>query len=159
MGSYPWGPHGPQSGPNQVTPNPTPAYVPPPAPSGGSWAPPAPSYGGGGRGAPNYGGGGGTGAGVGGPRRKGYVLAVILTAIFGPFGLMYITFRGALLMLALLLGTPYTLARMGAYGRAFQRTPLEIIGRDAVMNRWWTLAVMICVVWSVIGVWWHNRKI
>lgn len=31
MGSYPWGPHGPQSGPNQVTPNPTPSYVPPPA--------------------------------------------------------------------------------------------------------------------------------
>jgi len=156
MGSYPWGPHGPQSGPNQVTPNPTPAWVPPPAPSGGSWSPPAPSYGGGGGGAaPTYSGGS---VGTYIRRKKSYVLGVILTALFGPFGLMYVTFRGMLLMLGLLLGTPYMLARTGAYGPAFKRMPLEIIGRDAVMNRWWALAAVISVVWSVIGVWRHNRQ-
>ena len=157
MGSYPWGPHGPQSGPNQVTPNPTPAWVPPPAPSGGSWSPPAPSYGGGGGGAaPNY---GGVAAGGYVRRKKSYILGVILPALFGPFGLMYVTFRGALLMVGLMLATPYMLARMGAYGPAFQRMPLNIIGREAVMNGWWTLAAMISLVWCVIGVWRHNRNV
>jgi len=155
MGSYPWGPHGPQSGPNQVTPNPTPAWVPPPAPSGGGGWAPVHSAGGGGA-AQAY--SGGT-AGTYTPRKKSYLLGVILPALFGPFGLMYVTFRGMLLMLGLMLGTPYMLARMGTYGPAFSRVPLNIIGRDAVMNKWWTLAAMISVVWCVIGVWRHNRNI
>ena len=83
MGSYPWGPHGPQSGPNQVTSNPTPAYVPPPAAP--SWTPTV--QGGG------YGGGPVANTGYvatpSGPRKKHYVLAVILAAIFEPVGLFY----------------------------------------------------------------------
>jgi hypothetical protein len=153
MGSYPWGPHGPQAGPNEVTPNPTPAWVPPPAASGGSWAPPTASYGGGA--APTYN-AGYSGAYV--PRKKSYLLAAVLTVLFGPLGLIYVTFRGMLLMVTLLLGTPYTLAKLGAYGPAFRRAPIEIIGRDAVMNRWWALAAMISFGWALIGVWRRNRN-
>ena len=155
--NYPWGPHGPQAGPNQVTPNPTPAYVPPPAPSGGSWAPaPSVPYSGGGGG--NYA-GSGTAAGTYTPRPKSYVLALILGAVFGPFGLLYVSARGALLLLLLLGGVPVTLAKLGAYGPALHRFPLEVLGRDAVMNPMWRLCVMASLVWAVIGVWRHNRRL
>ena len=149
--SYPWGPHGPQSGPNQVTPNPTPSWVPQQI-GGGGWAPstPAPS------------GGGGNAGQVATvpwtPKPKSYVLGLILSAIFGPFGLFYASKKGALIVFLLMLAVPVALASMGAYGPAFHRQPLEIIGRDAVMNRFWTLAVFSSLIWAAIGVRGYNKK-
>jgi len=149
-GNYPWGPHGPQSGPNQVTPNPTPAWVPQQI-GGGSWAPSAP--------APSGGGGhAGPVATISWtPKPKSYVLALILSAIFGPFGLFYAAKKGSLLFLVLLFAVPYMLASMGAFGPAFHRHPLEIIGIDRVMNRFWTLAVFCSLIWAVVAVWRYNR--
>jgi hypothetical protein len=122
---------------------------------GGSWAPSAPTA---------YSGGGGANAGgtvatvAWTPRPKNYLLAVILSFFFGPFGLFYASKKGSLVLLILLFGVPYTLASLGAYGPAFHRQPLEIIGRDAVMNRFWVLAVMISLAWSVVGVMRYNKQ-
>jgi hypothetical protein len=159
--SYPWGPHGPQSGPNEVTPNPTPAYVPPAHDAGaydaynaGSYAPPA-TYSGGTRAST----GGGYAPTTYTPRPKSHVVAMILSFLFGPFGLFYASKKGALVMLLLLFGVPVALAMQGAWGPAFHRHPLEILGHDAVMNRMWSVAVFFSVVWSVIGVRSYNKKL
>jgi len=153
MGSYPWGPHGPQSGPNQVTPNPTPAYVPPPpAPT---YYPPSP--------APNYYGGPvntgpaqSTGCVPTGPRKKHYLLAVILALMFGPLGLFYASRKGALVLLFLLFAVPTTLAAMGSYPFVSPSHPMRVIQYDLVMNRMYSTCVFFCVIWSVIGVYRRN---
>lgn len=152
-GNYPWGPHGPQSGPNQVTPNPTPAWVPPPsAPSGGSWGVPA-------RGPSGGGGSVGTGYPITfTPRPKRYWLALILAAIFGPLGLFYASKKGALLLLVLLFAVPYTLAALGGWHGAFRRHPLYVLGNDGVMDGMWRLFVVASLVWSVFGVHRYNKK-
>jgi hypothetical protein len=150
--SYPWGPHGPQSGPNEVTPNPTPAYV-PPAVDAGSYGTPA-TY------------SGGTSASTGGyapttytRRPKSHVVAMILSFLFGPFGLFYASKKGAFAMLLLLFGVPVALAMQGAWGPAFHRHPLEILGHDAVMNRMWSVCVFFCLIWSVFGVRGYNKRL
>jgi hypothetical protein len=156
MGTYPWGPHGPQSGPNEVTPNPTPAYVPPPASS--DWGAPAPTY----SPSPSYGGGGYSGGGVAtysGPRRKSYIFAVMWTAILGPFGMFYYTMKGALIMLLFLFGVPIALTALGhAPGFYEAGDPISIIGNEAVMNRMWSTVLPFCVIWGVIAVRRHNKK-
>jgi len=150
--SYPWGPHGPQSGPNQVTPNPTPAWVPQQI-GGGSWAPSAPAP---------YSGGGNAGGSVATvpwtPRPKSYVLALILSLLFGPFGLFYASKKGSLVVFLLMLGVPYMLATLGAFGPGFHRQPLYILQHDAVMNRFWALAVFCSLIWSVISVRRYNKE-
>lgn len=152
MGSYPWGPHGPQSGPNQVTPNPTPAWVPPPpAASGGSWGVPAPSGGGGGAVNTNY-----TYTFKRGP--KHYWLGLILAAIFGPLGLFYASKKGALLLLVLLFAVPLTLATLGGWHGAFLRHPLNVLGNDRVMDGMWRLCVLGSLVWCVFGVRRYNKQ-
>ena len=157
MGSnmYPWGPHGPQSGPNQVIPNPTPAYVPPPASSGG-WSAPVPSYSGGGGG-----GGGFSGyAGYSGPRKKSYILSTLLTMIFGPFGLFYANAKGALVMLGFLFALPAVLGFLGmGPGVRHAGDPLAMLNNDRVMENMWSLSVFCSVIWSLIAVMRHNRKV
>ena len=157
MGTYPWGPHGPQSGPNEVTPNPTPAYVPPP--SSTDWSAPAstPSYGGGGYQQPTYSGGGAVG--YTGPHTKSYFFAILLSAIFGPLGLFYATKKGGLVMLLLLFGYPIALTALGHAPGVYEAgNPISIIGNDLVMNPLWKMVVPVCVIWSVIGVMGYNRK-
>jgi len=158
MGSYPWGPHGPQSGPNQVTPNPTPAYVPPP-PAPAYYPPsPAPTYypqsSGSYNGATQS---AGYGSGYTGPRKKSYVLAFILALLFGPLGLFYASKKGALIMLVLLFVVPITLAAMGAYPFVSPSNPLRVIQYDRVMNPMYSSCLFFCVIWSVAGVLRHNR--
>jgi hypothetical protein len=92
------------------------------------------------------------------PKPKSYVLALILSCLFGPFGLFYASKKGALIVFLLMLAVPVALSSMGAYGPAFHRQPLEIIGRDAVMNRFWTLAVFCSLIWAVIGVRRYNKQ-
>ena len=159
MGSYPWGPHGPQSGPNEVTPNPTPAYVPPPEPSGGSWAPPAYNPSASSYGAPAAYSGGAVYGRTFTPRPKSYLLALILSFLFGPLGLFYATKKGALVMLLLLVGVPVGLGVLGTWGGAIQRHPLEILGHDSVMNRFWSVSVFFSMIWSVIRVRGYNKRL
>ena len=152
MGSnyYPWGPHGPQGGPNQVTPNPTPAYVPPPSNPVSYGAPAPATYGAPGRGAHQ-----GTYTYTPGP--KHYWLALLLTFIFGPLGLFYASKKGALLLLVLLFAVPYSLASLGVWPGTFHRHPLYILQHDAVMNQMWSLCVGVSMIWSVIGVRRYNK--
>jgi hypothetical protein len=155
MGTYPWGPHGPQSGPNQVTPNPTPAYV-PPASSG--WDAPAtsssPAYGGG------YSGSGGGFAGYSGPYRKSYILAIILTCLFGPLGLFYASKKGGLIMLLFLLGVPIGLNELGKfhYGYAMG-DPFSILERSVVMDPMLKITVVFSLIWAVIAVRKYNKAL
>jgi hypothetical protein len=153
-GYYPWGPHGPQSSPTEVTPNPTSAYVPPPeAPS---YSDPV-SYSGGGGG---YSGGSATGggyagsaAGYSGPPRKSYAVAVVLSAIFGPLGLFYANAKAAKILLALVaanvvwqvFSTPLlVINRAGGF--------LSFIGSSEALSWAWSLATFASVVLSVLGV-------
>src|SRR5258708_29332722 len=92
MGNYPWGPHGPQSGPNEVTPNPTPAYVPPPPSPTPAYYPTS---------TPSYGGGPVPSVGAGAPfpkpslpRREGLFMALVLSFLFWARGLFFCAERG-----------------------------------------------------------------
>ena len=159
MSSYPWGPHGPQSDPNSVTPNPTPAYVPPPSSSGwddSTATAPQPSYGGGGGGG-SYGGGY---AGPSGPRRKSYVLAVILSAVFGPLGLFYASKKGALILLLVLVGVPITLGFLGPPYFPYRATsPIQVLDDTRIMNPMWSTCAFLSVVWAVVAVRIRNRAL
>jgi len=153
MGSFPWGPHGPQSGPNQVTPNPTPAYVPPPPmESPGSFGVPAPaSYGGGGGGVVGY-------QGTYTPGPKHYWLALPLTFFLGPLGLFYASKKGALLLLVLFFAGPYLLASYGPSLGIFPRHPQFALQR-AMINQMWSLCVVLSMIWSVVAVRLHNKAL
>lgn len=152
MNTYPWGPHGPQSSPHQVTPNPTPAYVPPPMPT---YQAPASTNSGTSYGSGGYSGGTTTGAvvGFGGPARKSYVIAVILAGIFGPLGLLYSNAKPAKLLLLLVAAntawqvfttsTP-VIERAGGY--------LSFIGDSSSMATLWSLVTFLSVILSVVGV-------
>ena len=148
MNTYPWGPHGPQSSPHQVTPNPTQSYVPPPA---------APAYnpivhsGGGGGYAGGYSGGGV--AGYAGPPRKSYVIAFILSGIFGPFGLFYANAKAAKILLVLVaanVGFHVMSAPAAAISRAGGL--LSFIGDSDALASVWSLATFCSVVLAVLGV-------
>lgn len=156
MGSCPWGPHGPQSGPNQVTPNPTPSYSPP------AWNPPASSNWGAPASTPvSYGGGGGyTGyTGPPKPRTKSYILAVFLALIFGPLGLFYASKKGALVTLLFLVGVPVSLNMfLSSAAVRFTSNPFAILENSTVMDQFWRLSVLISVIWSVVAVIRFNRK-
>jgi len=163
MGSdeYPWGPHGPRVDPHSVTPNPTASYVEPawqsqpyPAPSApapgyyGSAAPSQPSA----AGATNF--------ALGGRRnfRKSYLLAVVLVFFFGPLGLFYATKKGALLMLAVLVGVPIALCYLGIVPGTVRGNPYSVLDNYAVMNRMWTYSVVLSLLSSVIAVRAHNAS-
>ncbi|SRR6266496_1763728 len=160
MDSYPWGPHGPQSGPNQVTPNPTPAYVPPP-PEPAYIPPPSPS--------PSYGwqpsnpgessGGAIPYAGPVRPRPKRYVIALILAVFFGPLGLFYATKKGALAMLFLLLAVPVALSMAGVLPYGSVSHPLAILEHSSVMDPMWSLCALLSMLWSVVAVNRHNAAL
>ena len=156
MGTYPWGPHGPQSGPNEVTPNPTPAYVPPPPTP--SWdAPSTPSYGGGG-----YSGGatgtGGAVLGTGGPPHKSYFLAIILSTLFGPLGLLYSSKMMGVLGLVTFSFLVYTqvahvpMAVINASGGF-----LNFMANNALLDHMWSVFVFWSVVLGIIGVFRFNQ--
>jgi hypothetical protein len=155
MGTYPWGPHGPQSGPNEITPNPTPSYVPPP--SAPAYAPPASpvSYGGGSYGVASN----SAGQFAAGPRSKHYLIALILTFLFGPLGLFYASKKGALLVLFILIGLPVTLGVLGVLPGGSPAHPFSILDHDSVMTRMWSLCVVISMLWSVPAVWRHNAAL
>jgi hypothetical protein len=157
MGTYPWGPHGPQSGAHEVTPNPTPAYVPPPSDFGGdsSWGTPAPTYSGGG------GGGGPVHAGPAAPPRpRSYIVAVFWTLLCGPFALLFYSIPGMLLVLMLMLGYPVALIKLGHPPGYYEPDlPVSIWGNEAVMSPLWWKAVAVSMVWAVVVVVRYNREI
>ncbi len=153
MSSSPWGPHGPQSNPYEVTPNPTPSYVPPPPDPTPAYVPSAPaqyyapsSYAPQGSNQVNY-------ASVGSkPRRKGYIVALILTFLFGPLGLFYATKKGALILLFLLFAVPITLSVIGGLPGGSPTHPFAILDHDSIMQPIWSLCAFVSMVWSVIAV-------
>jgi len=159
MGSYPWGPHGPQTGPNEVTPNPTPSYVPPPPMQ--TYVPPSPR--------PVYSAGGGSASyssasypvarGSSRPSRKRYWLALSLTFLFGPLGLFYASKKGALVMLFLLFAVPIGLSMAGMLPWGSQSHPFAILNHDSVMDQMWSLAAFFSMIWAVIGVRIHNASL
>lgn len=161
MGNYPWGPHGPQSGPNQVTPNPTPAYVPPPPepayypPSSGGGQT---SYSGSGYVAPS---GNTVGVGYGGhtPGPKRYWLALVLASFFGPLGLFYATKKGALIMLLLLVGVPVSFSVIGVLPYGSMAHPFAILDHDGIMNQMWCFSVVLSMIWSIVGVRRYNAAL
>jgi hypothetical protein len=158
MGNYPWGPHGPQSGPNEVTPNPTPSYVPPPpAPT---YYPPASAP------ASSYGGGTTSNSGSGystaipsGPSLKHYWLALVLTMFFGPLGLFYASKKGALIVLFLLFAVPIGLSMAGMLPWGSPDHPFAILDHNSVMDVMWSRSVALSMIWSVVAVRRKNAKI
>ena len=153
MGTYPWGPHGPQSGPNEVTPNPTPAYVPPASTpdwsSGSNWGTPTTGSGGGYQ-QPVY-----TGAvpAYSGPPLKSYFIAFLLTVIFGALGLFYASKKGAIIMLVFLVLFPFALTTVGAApGVYVAGQPWTILKNDNVMASMWSLCTFLSVIWSIFAV-------
>jgi hypothetical protein len=146
MGTYPWGPHGPQSGPNQVTPNPTPSYVPPP-PQAPYVPPSGPGFGGGGQVPVQY-----TGTIATGPRKKGYIVALILALFFGPLGLFYASKKGALILLAILATVPLVLSFGGMLPGGVPRNPFEVWSYDFVMDPIWAVLVVVSAIWAIFGV-------
>jgi hypothetical protein len=149
MGNYPWGPHGPQSGPNEVTPNPTPAYVPPPMPSYD-----APVYG-----SPGPVGSGGGFVAHSGPRRKGYFFPLILALLFGPLGLFYTSGKGALAMLLFLVGVPVGLSVIGVLPFGSVNHPFAVLDHSSVMDGMWKISVVFSMVWAAVAVNRHNARI
>lgn len=156
-GYYPFGPHGPQSGPNEVLPNPTPPYVPPPADfgSGPEWGgAPAPSSGG------SYGGGPVYTGPPAPPRPRSYIVAVFWTLVCGPFALLFYSIPGMLLVLMLMLGYPVLLIKLGHPPGYYEPgTPISIWGNEAVMSPLWWKAVVVSMVWAVVVVVRYNRDI
>jgi hypothetical protein len=148
MGSYPWGPHGPQTGPNEVTPNPTPAYVPPPMPSYDAPMPGPLSYGGGAQ----Y-------SGPVQPRSKGYFAALILTFFFGPLGLFYATKKGALAMLLFLVGVPVVLSNIGVLPFGSAQHPFAVLDHSSVMDGMWKISVVFSMIWAVMAVNRYNARL
>src|SRR5258708_17641711 len=150
MGNYPWGSHGPQSGPNQVTPNPTPAYgAPPPNPTPAYYPTSTPSYGGG---PVPYGGAGASYTGPILPRRKGYFMALILTFLFGPLGLFYATKRGALAMLLFLVGVPVALSAAGALPFGSSSHPFAGLDHSSVIDGLGSVSAFFSMLWSLVAV-------
>jgi hypothetical protein len=156
MNTYPWGPHGPQSSPHQVTPNPTPAYVPPPMPAYQAPAASTGSTGGGYSGDPVAGGV----AGFGGPMRKGYVTAFILAAIFGPLGLLYSNAKPAkLLLLLVAANTAWNVFTASAPAIERAGGYLSFIGSSESMAALWSLVTFLSVLLSVVGVKAFNKAL
>jgi hypothetical protein len=155
MGNYPWGPHGPQTGPNEVTPNPTPAYVPPPDPTPAYYPAPAPSYGAPAQGPVASGGGSLAYRGPIRPRPKGYFVALLLTFLFGPLGLFYATKKGALAMLLFLVGVPVALSAMGVLPFGSASHPFAVLDHGSVMDPMWKISAILSMLWAVIAV---NRR-
>jgi hypothetical protein len=148
MGNFPWGPHGPQTGPNEVTPNPTPSYVPPPMPEYV-----ASSYG-----APTSYGGPVQYSGPVTPRTKGYIIALILTFLFGPLGLFYATKRGALAMLVFLVGIPVSLSAIGILPFGSASHPFAVLDHSSIMDGMWKLSVVFSMIWAVVAVNRYNAR-
>jgi hypothetical protein len=162
-GYYPWGPHGPQSSPNEVTPNPTAPYVPPPPEP--AYEPPAPSP------SPAYdpqpvgpdssrpAAVQTTGyAGPPRPRKKNYAVALILTLIFGPLGLFYATKKGALTMLFLLVAVPVSLGMFGMLPGGSFSHPFTILDHSSVMDRMWSYSAFFSMLWALFAVNSHNAS-
>ncbi len=151
MNTYPWGPHGPQSSAHQVTPNPTQSYAPPPPMQAYN---PVVQGGGGG-----YTGGGSYAPVDSGPPRKSYVLAVILSGVFGPLGLFYANAKAAkilLLVIAADVVVHVVSAPAGAVSRAGGL--LSFIGDNAALEGAWTLATGCSVVLALLGVRSYREK-
>jgi hypothetical protein len=128
-----------------------PEYVAPP-----TYVAPGPFYGGAATGSVSYGGGPAQFAGPIRPRPKGYVVALILTLLFGPLGLFYATKKGALAMLLLLVGVPVGLSLAGLLPFGSVGHPFAVLDHSSVMDGMWSLSVILSMFCAVVAVNRHN---
>ena len=122
--------HSPQHAPDHALQNPTPSYSPEPASieswqtfSSGTWS------------------SAGSGTHTATPGRKSIGVALILTMLFGPLGLLYATKLGALIVL---IGVPMVFG-------VLTRAP---VGGPATSFMW-----LISMIWAVVAVRAHNAKL
>lgn len=81
------------------------------------------------------------------PPSRGFVLPVILALAFGPFGLLYTTWRGGIALIALMV----------LAGR-IRGGSMEAVSSDTVMQPIWAAGVAISVVWTCLAVMAYNRR-
>jgi hypothetical protein len=86
-------------------------------------------------------------------------MALILTFLFGPLGLFYATKKGALAMLFLLVAVPVALGVAGVLPGGSASHPFAILDHSSVMDRMWSISVVLSMLWSVIAVNRHNAAL
>jgi hypothetical protein len=98
--------------------------------------------------APTYGGGPPPDvAGIpAGPYTKGYITAVLLAALFGPFGLLYTTRKGALFLLAVFAAIGYYLGGEDFLDKESIMGPMTLWGRG------------LAIVWTIFAARAFNRR-
>lgn len=142
MPFYPWGPHGPTSeNPNEI-PNPTPPWkhapLTPPSfetPGGAPASGPMPA------------GSGSIASGSTGRAHKSVFLAFLLALLFGPLGLFYASWKGALFLL--FAAPPLMVALAWAAGSPSYLQYVETVG---------PIVYALSLVWSVIAARAFNRR-
>jgi hypothetical protein len=80
--------------------------------------------------------------------RKKIPVAVILALLFGPFGLIYTTWMGAIVMTALT-----------AFAGFVRGGSMAAISSDVVMQPIWKCAVVVSIVWTILAARAHNTRI
>ena len=72
-------------------------------------------------------------------RRRSLIIAAVLALIFGPFGMIYTTWRGAAIV--------FGLTALAGYVKGGGMAALE---NDAVMQPIWRYAVIVSVIWTLL---------
>jgi hypothetical protein len=81
-------------------------------------------------------------------RPRGMLFGIVLALIFGPFGLIYASWTGALVLTGLTAAAGYiTGGGMAA------------LDSDTIMQPIWRLAVVASVIWMIVAIRTHNARL
>jgi hypothetical protein len=98
--------------------------------------------------------------GAGGPRGKSYLLAVILSTLFGPLGLLYSSKMMGVLGLVTFSFLVYTqVAHVPAAVISASGGFMNFMANNALLDHMWSVFVFWSVVLAIIGVFRYNRAI
>ena len=78
---------------------------------------------------------------------KGIVTSVLLALVFGPFGLLYTTWKGGAVMIALMVLAGYL--RGGS---------MQAVESEAVMGPIWSCSVVVSVIWTFLAAKAFNQR-
>ena len=81
-----------------------------------------------------------------GPRRKGMIRAVLLAMIFGPFGLFYVSWRSACVLLLVAGAAIMALGGVQGFSSDIVLTPVTFVART------------VATVWAVVACIRYNRR-
>lgn len=81
-------------------------------------------------------------------RPRSMWLGIVLALIFGPFGMIYISWTGAVVLTGLTVVAGYI------HGGS-----MAALDRDSIMEPIWRLAVIASVVWMFIAIRAHNSRL